>query len=252
MALGEKLREARLRKKLTTSEVAAATRMKMQTVEAIEREDFSKMAAPIYCKGFIKLYSEFMGIDPDPLVAEYVAKCAESKPAHLTPPDEEALPPIETALPHRPSSEHPKADHADMSAHSERPGETGPGDQFTPAQAPAMMPADETSGPSLLDRGRAFLVNLLRKIPVLKAPAQEGVTAAPPPAEGEPGDQEQPVLMNGTLKTASIIFGTVIIIIFLVSILSRCSKPSDTAEPVTAKPAKELKIEVPPPAVFAD
>lgn len=73
MALGSQLREARMRLGLTTSEIAAATRMKVQIVEAIEREDFSSIAAPIYGKGFIRLFAERVGINPGPLVEEYVA-----------------------------------------------------------------------------------------------------------------------------------------------------------------------------------
>ena len=65
MALGEQLRKARLERNLRPSEVAAATRMKVQIVEALEQEDFSKMAAPIYGKGFIRMYAEHVGLDPN-------------------------------------------------------------------------------------------------------------------------------------------------------------------------------------------
>ena len=30
----------------------------------MERDDFSRMAAPIYAKGFIRLYAEYLGLDP--------------------------------------------------------------------------------------------------------------------------------------------------------------------------------------------
>jgi len=83
MALGETLREARLRKKLTASQIAAATRMKVQVVEAIEREDFSKVAAPIYGKGFIRLYAEQVGLDATPLIEEYVTRFVSSKTPSL-------------------------------------------------------------------------------------------------------------------------------------------------------------------------
>lgn len=74
MSLGEKLCNARLAKKETTSQVAAATRMKVQIVEDLEKEDFQRLAAPIYAKGFIKLYSEHVGLDPAPLIEEYMAR----------------------------------------------------------------------------------------------------------------------------------------------------------------------------------
>ncbi len=74
MSLGEKLCNARLAKKETTSQVAAATRMKVQIVEDLEKEDFRRLAAPIYAKGFIKLYAEHVGLDAKPLIDEYMAR----------------------------------------------------------------------------------------------------------------------------------------------------------------------------------
>ncbi len=79
MALGATLKEARIRKKLTASEVANETRMKVQVVTALEEEDFGKIAAPIYAKGFIRLYAEFVGLDPQALVAEYVDRFVTAK-----------------------------------------------------------------------------------------------------------------------------------------------------------------------------
>lgn len=74
MGLGQTLREARLKHSLTASQVAAATRMKVQIVEDLEREEFSRIAAPIYGKGFIRLYADYVGLDPKPLIEEYVTR----------------------------------------------------------------------------------------------------------------------------------------------------------------------------------
>jgi transcriptional regulator with XRE-family HTH domain len=74
MGLGQTLREARQKHNLTASQVAAGTRMKVQIVEDLEREEFAKIAAPIYGKGFIKLYAEYVGLDAKPLIEEYVAR----------------------------------------------------------------------------------------------------------------------------------------------------------------------------------
>jgi len=70
--LGQTLKETREAKGLTTSESAAATRIKVQHIEAIEKDDFTKIPAPAYAKGFIKLYAEFLGLDPAPFVAAYM------------------------------------------------------------------------------------------------------------------------------------------------------------------------------------
>ena len=70
--LGEILRSERENGGYTTSQVAESTRIKIQQVEDLENDDFSRIAAPIYGKGFVKLYAEFLKLDPAPLVEMYV------------------------------------------------------------------------------------------------------------------------------------------------------------------------------------
>lgn len=72
MALGQILKEARESKDLTVSEVAVITRMTSQIVSEIENEDFHRFTAELYWKSYIKLYAETMGLDPTPLVEEFV------------------------------------------------------------------------------------------------------------------------------------------------------------------------------------
>ena len=89
MALGEQLKNGRLALKQTASEVAAATRMKVQIVEAIEQEDFDKIPATIYAKGFIKLYAEHLRLDPKPLIDEYIFRYVEPKKRSIAEPPPE-------------------------------------------------------------------------------------------------------------------------------------------------------------------
>ena len=70
---GNTLRSAREAKGYTPSQIADMTHLKISIVEGLENEDFSMIAAPIYGRGFVKLYCEAVGIDPKPLVAEYMA-----------------------------------------------------------------------------------------------------------------------------------------------------------------------------------
>ena len=70
---GETLRKTREQKGLTTSQVAQTTHLLVQQIEALEREDFSKIAAPIYGRGFVKLYCEALGLDHKPFVEEFMA-----------------------------------------------------------------------------------------------------------------------------------------------------------------------------------
>lgn len=73
--LGEQLRAARRKKGVTASQAAAATRIKIQTIEGLENDDFSSIAATVYCKGFIKMYAEYLGLDPAPLIEDYLSQC---------------------------------------------------------------------------------------------------------------------------------------------------------------------------------
>lgn len=77
MALGNILREARKKQEMTLSQAAAGTRIKVQVIEALENEDYSRIPAPIYAKGFMKIYAEYLGLDPAPLINEYEAAGAE-------------------------------------------------------------------------------------------------------------------------------------------------------------------------------
>ena len=69
---GETLRKAREAKGLTTSQVAEQTRILVQIINAMEKEDFSRIKAAIYGRGFVKLICECLEIDPKPLVAEFM------------------------------------------------------------------------------------------------------------------------------------------------------------------------------------
>jgi len=67
--IGEQFKAAREAKGASESEAATATKILTKIIVAMEADDFSVMAAPTYAKGFIRLYAEYLGLDPDPLVA---------------------------------------------------------------------------------------------------------------------------------------------------------------------------------------
>ncbi|TAN37836.1 MAG: helix-turn-helix domain-containing protein [Verrucomicrobia bacterium] len=74
--IGQQLKAARERKSVTASQAAAATHLKVQHVEALERDDYSRLAVPTYAKGFLKIYAEYLGLDPAPLLREYTLRHA--------------------------------------------------------------------------------------------------------------------------------------------------------------------------------
>ncbi len=73
MAIGETLKNAREALGLSHKDVAESTHMMTQMVREIEEEDYHRFTAPVYGKGFIKLFAKAVGLDPAPLVAEYLA-----------------------------------------------------------------------------------------------------------------------------------------------------------------------------------
>lgn len=71
ISIGQSLKQERESRGVTTSEAAKATRMKVQTIEALEADQFDDIAAPIYVKGFLKLYGDYLDLDTDALVEAY-------------------------------------------------------------------------------------------------------------------------------------------------------------------------------------
>ncbi|PLX47956.1 MAG: hypothetical protein C0613_12430 [Desulfobulbaceae bacterium] len=61
--LGFYLKQEREKRGKTIAEVAAATRIRQDTLEAIETGDQSRLPATAFTKGFIKLYAEHLGLD---------------------------------------------------------------------------------------------------------------------------------------------------------------------------------------------
>lgn len=103
--LGQILKTARERKRISLSQAAAKTRVKLQHLEMMERDDFSRMPAPAYAKGFIRIYADFLGLDSGPLVREYVDRHAGKGRAG---PDDRATPPPAEVVPD--AGEAPPAD----------------------------------------------------------------------------------------------------------------------------------------------
>ncbi|MEI6564832.1 MAG: helix-turn-helix transcriptional regulator [bacterium] len=98
---GAALRAAREKRRLSIAEVGEATRIKVHMLKALENDDYSVMAAPLYGKGFIKMYAEYVGLDPAPLIRHYLSNYARTvRPTlktELTPPS-----PVTDGLPKTP------------------------------------------------------------------------------------------------------------------------------------------------------
>jgi cytoskeleton protein RodZ len=69
--LGETLRQARLDKSVSLVEAARDTRIRRSYLEALEAEDFAALPPPVYSRGFVKTYADYLGLNPQAMVELY-------------------------------------------------------------------------------------------------------------------------------------------------------------------------------------
>jgi cytoskeletal protein RodZ len=68
---GEHLRREREMRGVSLDEIAAATRISVRFLEALENEHWDQLPGGAFNRGFIRSIARFLGIDEDGLVAEY-------------------------------------------------------------------------------------------------------------------------------------------------------------------------------------
>lgn len=67
--VGERLRQGREERGLGISEVANATNIKSDYIEAMEGGDWEAFGAPVYIKGFVRTYATHLKLDAPAIVA---------------------------------------------------------------------------------------------------------------------------------------------------------------------------------------
>jgi hypothetical protein len=71
VGIGEVLAAARGQAGLTITQVSQRTRIRETIIRGIERDDFSACGADFYARGHIRAIARTVGVDGEPLVAEY-------------------------------------------------------------------------------------------------------------------------------------------------------------------------------------
>ncbi|KAA0234912.1 helix-turn-helix domain-containing protein [bacterium] len=67
--IGETLRNARNSRGLTIEQAAQDTRISPRFLEALEEEQFDALPAPVYVRGFLRSYANYLRLDATPLLA---------------------------------------------------------------------------------------------------------------------------------------------------------------------------------------
>ena len=69
--VGSLLRAQREALGLTLEQAEEATRIRHRYLEALEAERFADLPGEVYVRGFLRLYAEYLGLDPDEVLSRY-------------------------------------------------------------------------------------------------------------------------------------------------------------------------------------
>ncbi len=69
---GERLRKERESRNITLRDLSEATKISKRYLEALERNDFDSIPGGVFIRGYIRSYAESIGINPAPLLDEYI------------------------------------------------------------------------------------------------------------------------------------------------------------------------------------
>jgi cytoskeleton protein RodZ len=84
-SVGSKLREARIRRKLTLAEVEAKTKIRARYLQAIENEEWDQLPEDTYARAFIRTYGRLLGLDGDRLAEEQRRSRGAARPGERLP-----------------------------------------------------------------------------------------------------------------------------------------------------------------------
>ena len=70
-SLGAFLRDQREQKDLSIEAAIEATKISKPVLEAIENDNFDRMPAEAFCRGFYTIYANFLELDPKEIIARY-------------------------------------------------------------------------------------------------------------------------------------------------------------------------------------
>src|SRR5262245_737288 len=75
---GWQLKEARERKGVSLRDIAERTKISVRTLEALEAEDVSRLPGGIFGRAFVRSYAAEVGLDPEPVVEDFVRWFSEA------------------------------------------------------------------------------------------------------------------------------------------------------------------------------
>jgi len=71
---GARMRQAREQRGVTLRQIAEATKISVSALEALERNDISRLPGGIFSRAFVRSYAAEIGVDPEQTVREFLAQ----------------------------------------------------------------------------------------------------------------------------------------------------------------------------------
>ena len=71
-SFGEELKRERELRQFTLREISEATKINLRYLDALEHNDFRHLPGGVFNKGFVRAYSQFIGVDPESMVNAYL------------------------------------------------------------------------------------------------------------------------------------------------------------------------------------
>lgn len=104
-SFGETMRRERELRQISLREISESTKINLRYLDALERDDFRHLPGGVFNKGFVRAYSQYIGVDPESMVNAYLDEervQRERLAARTDPISRRALPePVEPTPPPR-------------------------------------------------------------------------------------------------------------------------------------------------------
>jgi transcriptional regulator with XRE-family HTH domain len=98
-SFGSQLRYERERRQIALKSIAEGTKIGMPLLEGLERDDVSRWPSGIFRKSFVRSYAEAIGLDPEPIVREFVERYPDPLEVAIAAPIPSAPPSSPSATP---------------------------------------------------------------------------------------------------------------------------------------------------------
>ena len=71
---GARIRQTREQRGISLRQIAETTKISVSVLEALERNDVSRLPGGIFSRGFVRLYAVEIGVDPEQTVRDFMAQ----------------------------------------------------------------------------------------------------------------------------------------------------------------------------------